>query len=520
MDELEAEERSELLISLLPANTPTSLQTAILERAGGNPLYLEQLAHVVRDSVSISQASFPVGPAFLPSTLRLTVQSRAARLPAVTHAILKLAAVAGTPFDPTLLAAVLQQTGEMMNLESALSDLVSRDFLRSSSADYVFSHPLLAEVIYNELPTVERQMFHRRLADALVERHASSPALVAWHRLRSTTRPQADGSWVISLPPFSPHYLSQVVEALLTASEAAWQSYANREVLRWCQAGLELLPHLVTTPESDVVAENLGVALHTWMGKAFGRLGDFGPAIDYLQKAYEGCLASSTSTERQLQAADLARQVGRLRMRQGHYADSLTWMARGQELASGHNTPQAQAIRALIEVHTGALYHWQGNLEQATEHYQTGILLAEQVHTPIFAALAEGCNGLGVICDERGQIDQAIAYFTRALQTWHTLGDRYEATRVQMNLGNAYFYRSDWPSAQQHYQQSLAFWQRSEDRNHIPYSLLNLGGVYLAQGRWSEAEDCYTQALTLWENVGEVRLSALACINLGRLALA
>jgi tetratricopeptide (TPR) repeat protein len=529
MDELEEEERSELLAALLPANTPATLQTAILERAGGNPLYLEQLAHIVRDSASFGGASFQISPALLPSTLRLTVQARAAHLPIAVQTVLKLAGVAGTPFDPALLATVLHQTGEAIHLEPALRDLVSRDFLRSSAAHYVFSHPLLAEVIYAELPNVERQTFHRRLGDALVEQRSISSTLMAWHRLRSVTRPQADGSWIISPPPFGPHYLSQVLDALLTASEAAWQSYANREVLRWGQAGLELLSHLDPMSESVAAA----VSLHTWMGKAWARLGDFDPAIDHLQKAFEGCLTAIESLQKlnfaeksdflvgsQLHAADLARQIGRLRMRQGHYVESLAWMARGRELIGNGDEREAQAMQALIEVHTGAVYHWQGNLDQAAAHYQLGIALAEQLDNPVIAALAEGCNGLGVICDERGQVDLAIGYFTRALQTWRTLGDEYEATRVQENLGNAYFYRNDWASAQAYYHQSLTFWERIEDRHHIPFSLVNLGGVHLCQGQWSAAERCYTRALELWEAVGEVRMTALAYINLGRLALA
>ncbi|MFN8494209.1 MAG: tetratricopeptide repeat protein [Caldilineaceae bacterium] len=522
MDELDLAERTELLATLLPPDTATTIQAAILERAGGNPLYLEQLAYMVRDSASFAGAAFQVSPALLPSTLRLTVQARAARLPAATQTILKLAAVAGAPFDPALLAIVLQQTGEAIHLEPALRELVSREFLRLSADHYLFSHPLLAEVIYAELPNVERQTFHRRLADALAEQSASSPTLVAWHRLRSVTRPQADGSWIISPPPFGPHYLTQVLDSLLAASEAAWQSYANREVIRWCQAGLDLLPHLAPMSESPAAV----VSLHTWLGKAWARLGDFDPAIEHLHTAFAGCLAviasapkADFSADPQLSAADLARQIGRLRMRQGHYAESLDWMVRGREFIGNGDERGTQAMRALIEVHTGAVYHWQGNLDQAAVHYQLGIALAEQLDNPVIAALAEGCNGLGVICDERGQVDQAIGYFTRALQTWRALGDEYEATRVQENLGNAYFYRNDWALAQTNYQQSLTFWERIEDRHHIPFSLVNLGGVHLCQGQWPAAEHCYTRALELWEAVGEVRMTALAYINLGRLAL-
>jgi adenylate cyclase len=529
LDELEPADSAQLLAAILPKPTPATVQAAILARAGGNPLFLEQLAHVAGERMAaaggVAQA-IPGG--VLPSTLRLTIQARVTRLSAQTQTVLKLAAVAGSPFVAALLATVLNQTGEEASLEPALRELLGRDFLRVAGTDHRFYHPLIEEIIYAELPTVERQTLHRRLADVLGE-NAAPPLLVAWHRLRSVSEPRPDGQWFVSVPPFGPHYLQQVVEALAAASAAAWHSYANREVVRWSQAGLEVLTQMAVAGPNAAL-----VRFHTDMGKALGRLGEFDTAIHHLQTAFDNCLAlvkhaaqrtglpekTTFFTEHQVQAADLARQLGRLHMRQGHYTESLAWMDRGRDLIDGCTEADAQATRARIEVHIGAVYHWQGDLEQAVAHYQAGIELAVSLQPPALTALAQGSNGLGVVMDQRGQVNQSVTFFEQALDTWRTLGDLYEATCVQENLGNAYFYQNQWQAAQTHYQQSLGFWERIEERTHIPYSLLNLGGVHLCRGEWAAAEACYKRALALWEAVGEVRMPALAHINLARLALA
>jgi tetratricopeptide (TPR) repeat protein len=508
LDELDHTERATLVERLLPAPVSPTIHQAIVARGGGNPFYLEQLAH------SISEGEDVTGAATLPATLRLVVLARWARLPMTAQLVARLSAVAGSPFDPVILQRVLIQSGEVDNLLPALERLVACEFLRHTGRQYAFYHPLLEEILYAELPTVERQSLHRRLADVLATLPGSAPTLIAWHHLRSVTRPQPGQAWIISLPPFGDHYPAQVLASLQAAAEVAWHSYANREAVRWWQAGLDLIQAWGRMVEAELESR-----FQAGMGKALARLGEFAQATHHLQLAFAGAAASPMRIS-PLIAADLARQIGRLLMRQGRYNESLSWMARASALAGETTGGAATAIQAHIEVHTGSVYHWQGNLDQAAHHYQAGIALAEKIEAPISAALAEGCNGLGVILRERGQVTEAIAYFERALAIWRRLDDLYEATRVQENLGNAYFSRNDWQLAHTHYQQSLVFWERIEDRNHTAFSLLNLGGVHLCWGAWADAESCYRRALGLWESAGDVRMPALAHINLGRLALA
>ena len=138
----------------------------MLARSGGNPLYLEELARAVGEGDDA---------AALPGSLRLTVLARAARLEPTVRQVLDLAAVSGSPFLPEILEAVLSQTGDADALSPALHTLLEHDFLLPVERGYVFRHPLLEEAIYASLPTPHRQTWHRRLADALAERHEASP---------------------------------------------------------------------------------------------------------------------------------------------------------------------------------------------------------------------------------------------------------------------------------------------------------------------------------------------------------
>ena len=311
--------------------------------------------------------------------------------------------------------------------------------------------------------------------------------MIAWHRWRSVAAADEQGAWHVHAPPFGPSYPLEAVDALVAAGEAARAQHANREAFRWCELGLQIVDQLIPA------ASAARIACHATAGQAASRLGEFEVAASHLQAAFDLRQTHDAGREGVLARADLARLIGRMRMRQGQHVEALEWMAQARGLVADERTMPAQALLALIEVHTGAVHHWRGDTEAATAHYRAAIDLAERGGVGRIPALAEAYNGLGVVLRGRGHLDEAQACYQRALAIWQALGEEYEAARVRDNLGTVHFYRDDWESARQCYEQSLAFWERIEERHHIPYSLLNLGGIYLNQGHWDEARRAYTR---------------------------
>jgi class 3 adenylate cyclase/tetratricopeptide (TPR) repeat protein len=142
--------------ALLPAET----QTALLERAGGNPLYAEQYALLYRERGSVE--GLP-----LPDTVQGIVAARIDGLPPEEKRVLQDAAVMGKVFWTGALQAADDLAGLLHSLER--KEFVRRE--RRSSVEgedeYAFRHVLVRDVAYGQLPRADR-----------AERHAAAAAWV------------------------------------------------------------------------------------------------------------------------------------------------------------------------------------------------------------------------------------------------------------------------------------------------------------------------------------------------------
>ena len=144
---------------------PADVQAALLERAGGNPLYAEEFARIALERGALE------GPADLP--LPESVQGLiAARLDALSDeekALVQDASVVGKVF---WLGVVAQLGGfERERSESLLHQLERKQFVqrerRSSIAgdtQFAFAHTLVRDVAYSQIPRADRTEKHRRTA--------------------------------------------------------------------------------------------------------------------------------------------------------------------------------------------------------------------------------------------------------------------------------------------------------------------------------------------------------------------
>jgi len=135
----------------------------LIETAGGNPLYLEQLA------VSLSeQSGSDIRPA-LPPTLQALLSARLQRLGPGASSVLVRAAIIGKDFGE-------RETRELLPVEARapfsrnLQTLVAKGLVqpgpgRSSHQEYSFRHGLIQEAAYRSIPKSLRAELHHRYAD-------------------------------------------------------------------------------------------------------------------------------------------------------------------------------------------------------------------------------------------------------------------------------------------------------------------------------------------------------------------
>ena len=158
---------------ILPAET----HAAILERAGGNPLYAEEFARMLvdrglmDDGRSAIDANVPIP---VPQNIQSLIAARLDTLPPDRKGLLHDAAVIGTVFSAEALAAMGDLDEEQV--VEGLHDIVRVELIRPTrtssakdQAEYAFWHPLVRDVAYGQIPRTERGAKHRAAA-AWIER--------------------------------------------------------------------------------------------------------------------------------------------------------------------------------------------------------------------------------------------------------------------------------------------------------------------------------------------------------------
>jgi tetratricopeptide (TPR) repeat protein len=161
---LSDEETARLVSSLLERSVmPAETQAALLERAGGNPLYAEQFVRMLGEGG-------PSTGSDLPETVQALIAARLDTLAPELKSLLQDASVLGKVFWTGALAAMGSR--EHDGVLAGLRELVRREFVRparvSSMRDeeeFSFWHVLVRDVAYQQIPRAARGQKHVQAAE-------------------------------------------------------------------------------------------------------------------------------------------------------------------------------------------------------------------------------------------------------------------------------------------------------------------------------------------------------------------
>ncbi len=164
LDPLDDAAANELVAGLLGPDASPDVVRLVMERAGGNPLFLEELSGLLTD---VPNAGATVND--LPATLRGLVAARIDGLDIAARRLLDDAAVVGSDGRVDALVALASARGETLN-EAALDELVARELLSEDAGSWSFRSELVREVAYDTLTKAERARRHAALGVWLSER--------------------------------------------------------------------------------------------------------------------------------------------------------------------------------------------------------------------------------------------------------------------------------------------------------------------------------------------------------------
>jgi class 3 adenylate cyclase/tetratricopeptide (TPR) repeat protein len=260
-------------------------QRALLERAGGNPLFAEQYVRMLAERGTTGE---------LPESVQGVIAARLDALPGAEKEFLQDAAVHGKVFWlGGVAAAIGLDVGEA---ERLLRSLERKDFVRrerhsavASDTQYSFHHVLLRDVAYGQIPRGARAAKHRRAAEWVerLGRPDDHAELLAHHYKQALELARATGV------EDDPRLVEQTRESLRRAGERALALSAYASASEFFADALEL-----STPDDQAWPRLLLLR-----ARAIFTLG--GAGRDVLEEALQGFLAAG-DVEGAAEAATIA----------------------------------------------------------------------------------------------------------------------------------------------------------------------------------------------------------------------
>lgn len=333
-----------------------------VERAGGNPLFLEQLLRNAEEGRNES----------VPSSIQSLVLARMDRLTPRDRTAFQAAAVVGQRFD-------LELVRELIGVpEYECTHLVSNALVLPDDGQYLFAHALIQEAAYSTLLRTTRRDMHRRAAAWFA---TSDPVLRAQHLDRAGD--------------------SEAAQAYLEAARSARRAYQPDAALRMTRRGIEV---------AGDVSASARHSLTCLQGDLQRDLGDIAASNQTYRAALDAAPDDPSRCRAQIGLAD------GLRVSEG-LAEARALLDAAQQIAERH-----AMWSELADLHhlRGNILFPLGDVEGCHLEHERGLGYAQR--TGSTEAEARALGGLADAAYAQGRMRTAFEHFSRCVSLSHEHG--------------------------------------------------------------------------------------------------
>ncbi len=458
--------------------------TALFDDSGGNPFYLEQLAHSLAGEGAAGGREQPLTGLGVPPAVAAALADEIGVLSARARLVLQGAAVAGDPFEPEL-AAAAAAVPETVALE-ALDELLERDLIRETDVPrrFRFRHPLVRRAVYEGARGGWRLAAHQRCASALEARGASA-ADRAHHVQRCGRKGDAAD-----------------VATLRNAAEWASQR-APASAAVWFGDALRLL--------ADDASVELRVGMTLSRARSLIATGQFPEGHAALLDSID--LVSTAAPALRVRLTSACAGVERLL---GRHEQAHTRLVEAVAELTDESSAEAAALAIDLAMDAFARMDYPRMRDNAEGALSIARLLGDR---PLFAAAS---SVLAFALAAGGATVQAQAAVVDATTLVAALDDGELGIRLDAaaNLAGAELYLDHYPAAEHHAQRALSVARTTAQSEFIPLADSILGQVKLLTGQLNEAGLLLDNAVECARLSGNVQALAGNLVNRSLTALA
>jgi class 3 adenylate cyclase/tetratricopeptide (TPR) repeat protein len=487
------------------AQFPAELQTALMDKAEGVPLFIEEVTKALLDLGVLRRDNGSyhlvknLSEVSVPDTIQGIIMARLDRLGEDGKRTVQLASVIGRQFLVRLLARV---AGLSERLEGLLRELQALEIIYEQGLvpepAYIFKHAVIQDVAYNSLLMQRRKALHRAVGEAIEElyqdRLAEHYGELAHHFSQGEVWDKAF------------HYCLQVGEQALARS-------AHREAVGSFEQALSALAHLPETRDTREQAIDLRLALRT----ALFPSGDMGRILAYLREAET--LAEALDDPRRL--GQVCRFLAAHFYYEGAYDQAIATCQRALALATAHGEV---ILQALANFHLGIAYLCQGEYHRAIDCFRQTVAslegarrrerFGELVLPAVFSrAFLAWCHA------ELGTFAEGSTLGEEGLQIAEAVAHPASLMYVSWGIGWLALRQGDLPRALTRLERAMGLCQDADLPIYFRLTASALGAAYTLGGRIADAVLLLTQAMEQSTATGMVLYQTLFGLSLGEAQL-
>ena len=489
---LTTDDARELVANLLEVDDlPLTVRNLILEKAEGNPFFVEEVIRTLLDRGLVVRqdghwhATQEIEQIEVPDTLNGVLTARLDALDDSAKRVLQIAAIVGREFDDEQVAAVVNDSAV---LDSALLDLQRRELIREKSRQthrmFIFKHAMTQESAYESVLRGDRRTMHKSIGEFLESTRPDQVPEIARHFVSARESDRALPYLVMAGTNSAKAYATD--EAIATyqqASEIVQQRGAEADptLARQVYEGLggtlsfsnqveEAVKTYETMRETAILlkTEEMRVSAMNKLALLYGtRQGELQRAIETLEESEQhaifcgdvagqaerhmtNCFIQTTlgdfdqAYESLQTAARIGRELDDVETRLfglTHIANTLLYMGRFEESYEMANEALDLALESGHKVWEGELkgfvisfYHLcNGDMESAIKFAKEGANIGARISAG--QSEAAGKLMLAMMARMQGRFDEALEVGAQALAVSQTSGLTYFEAAVAAMLG-------------------------------------------------------------------------------------
>jgi tetratricopeptide (TPR) repeat protein len=406
---LTSEESGMLVDNLLSiSDLPDELRQAVLQKAEGNPFFIEEVVRTLIESGLVHrdesgmhwQASAQAASEMalsIPDTLQALLLARIDRLEKDARRTLQLASVIGRAFYYRVLQAIadMQNSLDQQLLTLQRAELI-REGARWPELEYMFRHELTRDAAYNSILRRQRRLYHRAVGETIENLFPDRLAEEA-HRLAYHFEQAQDAS--------------KALKYYRLAGDTAARLYANQEAVDHYRRAISFARRLESSGEDLIY-------LYTRLGRSLELAQRYDKALESYRELYA---LGQERTDRAIELAALIPQATIYALpttsNDPQEGKQLSFEALGTARELGDHQAEARALwnMMLIEMFSTA------DNAQAVAYGEQSIALARQYG--LKETLAYSLNDIVRPYTAMRRTEEANAASREAQQLWRELNN-------------------------------------------------------------------------------------------------